>query len=547
SRTIQRFPHHGIGFIRLHHPETFLTFPELEQKALSYLTGLQDMGITAGDRVILSLGKNEEIIPVLWACFIGGIIPALLQPPVTFTETNPAAEKAEKVFSILGNPWVILSHDHAGKWNTGRIPARYQVDVTRLAGDPDRALRCLPDTDSLALIQFSSGSTGDPKGVLLSHRNILVNTADIIHGIALEPADIAVNWMPLYHDMGLIGFHITPVRVGVNQYFIDPIDFIKQPALWPDTMTGKRCTITACPNFGQMLMNRHLSRRSGQAWDLSAVRILFNGAEPISVSTMHIFLSGMARFGLNPKAMFPAYGLAEASLAVTFPERGKGAVIRRFKREELLRGQAIETPENGSDVNSVELVDLGHSLPNTSLMVADSRNHPVHEGRVGNILVKGENCSRGYYGQPVSGPGSQTGGWLITGDLGFIHRGSLFITGRKKDIIFINGANFYAHDLEGVVFKSDPSLEGKLVMAGFFDEQEGRDRLLIFVSGLSSKNAALTCKAIRAGLSASVGLSPDTFILIRSADIPRTSSGKIQRYKMTERYARGGFETVLRI
>ena len=222
---------------------------------------MQARGLKKGDKVILSLEKSEEIIPVLWGCFIGGIIPALLQPPVTFTSYNPAAEKTEKVFRLLGDSCIILSHEHAGNWQSSQIPAEVLIDVAGLPGEIENAIRADVLPDDLALIQFSSGSTGDPKGVMLSHRNIIINVTDIIRGIALEPDDISVNWMPLYHDMGLIGFHITPVFVGVNQYFIDPVDFVKNPAIWLETMSRLKCSISACPNFGQLLVTRTLAER----------------------------------------------------------------------------------------------------------------------------------------------------------------------------------------------------------------------------------------------------------------------------------------------
>jgi acyl-CoA synthetase (AMP-forming)/AMP-acid ligase II len=535
-----RYPAHGIGFIRAGGAEKFFTFSEIETQSLSMLAGMQARGLKQGDLVILSLEKSEEIIPVLWGCFIGGIIPALLQPPVTFSEYNPAAEKIEKVFRVLDGPPVILSHDHAGNWQTSHIPAHLQIDASQLAGDPLRAQRAQLSESDIALIQFSSGSTGDPKGVMLSHHNIIINTSDIIHGIALESMDISVNWMPLYHDMGLIGFHITPVFAGVTQYFIDPVDFVKNPAIWLEAMSRKKCTITACPNFGQLVVNRYLNRKMAKQWDLSHVRILFNGAEPISVNAMRAFLDGLSSVHLNPLAMFPAYGLAEATLAVTFPARFTGAEVRSFNRMELLKNGRV-TEINNDDPNAIELVNLGTALDHCTLMVADSRYDPVNDGSVGNILVKGDNVSRGYYGKTRSSSRLFHGEWLITGDLGFIYRGGLYITGRSKDIIFINGINYYAHDLETIALKVDGAVSGKIVIAGDFDETEGRDKLLVFMVGQDNDTTRVLCNQLRNHLSALIGITTEIFIPIRSADIPRTSSGKIQRYKLVERYRQGHF------
>jgi acyl-CoA synthetase (AMP-forming)/AMP-acid ligase II len=539
-RVADDFPDHGIGYVHPNCSIRFSTFPEVLHEALSRLAAMQAMGLKKGDKVILSLGKSEEIIPVLWACFIGGIIPALLQPPVSFTEYNPAAEKAEKVFQQLGHPHVILSHEHAGNWRSSHIASDLLIDVAGLSGDAGLAIPAEPDSADLALIQFSSGSTGDPKGVMLTHYNIIINIADIIKGIAIKPEDILVCWMPLYHDMGLVGFHITPVFAGATQYFIDPVDFVKNPFLWLDTMSWQKCTITACPNFGQLIVNRYLGRKIPHNWDLSHLRILFNAAEPISVATMRTFLDGLRPFQLNPVAMFPAYGLAEATLAVTFPDPLLEAEITAFRREELIcEGIAIEA--SPADTNIIELVNLGRSLDHCRVMVADDQYQPVNSGVVGHVLVKGENMTSGYYGNPDDSAAVFTGDWLLTGDLGFLFRGDLYITGRSKDIIFINGINYYAHDLETIALQLDGLTYGKLVITGCFDESEGRDRLLIFLVGAGNEATHTLCRRIKNHFSTIIGLTTETFIPVRSNDIPHTSSGKIQRYKLVDRYRKGDF------
>ncbi|MCX6305104.1 MAG: AMP-binding protein [Bacteroidetes bacterium] len=538
------FPLNGIGFVNANRSVGFITFPGLELKALSMLAGMQAKGLNKGDMVILSLEKSEEIIPVLWGCFIGGIIPALLQPPVTFTEYNPAAEKTEKVFHLLGHPHVILSHEHGENWRSSHIPAALLIDVAGLPEDAALAKRVSLDPSDTALIQFSSGSTGDPKGVMLTHSNIIANTTDIIRGIALTANDVSVNWMPLYHDMGLIGFHITPVFAGVTQYFIDPVDFVKNPSLWLDVMSQEKCTITACPNFGQLLVTRYLGRRAAREWDLSRVRILFNGAEPISVATMRTFLDGLSPFKLNPVAMFPAYGLAEATLAVTFPDRLKEAEVKAFRRAKLIgEGLAVEAGEG--EANIIELVNLGRNLDHCRVMVADDHHQPSGAGIVGNVLVTGKNITPGYYGSPEVTASVFDGEWLLTGDLGFLYAGDLYITGRSKDIIFINGINYYAHDLETIALKLEKIAIGKIVIAGYFDDVEGRDKLLIFLVGADNEATRDLCREIRNHFSAVIGLSTETFILVRSGDIPRTSSGKIQRYKMVDRYRNGGFSNII--
>lgn len=546
DEAVAQFPQSGINYVRADKTIRHEPYPELKQHALSLLAALQERGIGKGDPVILSLDLNEEIIPVLWACFYGGIVPALLQPPNTFTEYNPAAEKAVKVYHRLGTPHVILSHSHYESWFSANIPQNRLIDVAGLSGNAGDARPAMLQPEDLALIQFSSGSTGDPKGVMLSHRNILINTEDITRGIHIVPEDVSVSWMPLFHDMGLIGFHFAPVYNGANHFTIETIDFVKNPSLWLDMMSEQRANITGCPNFGQALVNRYLGRKKGAAWNLEAVRIIFNGAEPISVPTMNEFVDGLAPHGLNPVAMFPAYGMAEATLAITFSDPLSRVDVVRFRRLPILHEGVARLAAN-EDSNAIELVNLGKPLDHCSIRVVNESGEIVPESMLGNVEVKGENVTSGYYGDPARSVQAIHDGWLKTGDLGFIHQGDLFITGRSKDIIFINGANYYAHDLETIAMQVEEVNFGKLVVAGYFDETDGHDKLLVFLVGADNESTLLLFKQLKQKFLSTIGLTVNTFIPIKSNEIPRTSSGKIQRFKMVDRFLKGEFLKVINL
>lgn len=507
------------------------------------LRGMQHLGIEQGDRVILSLETSQETILAIWACFLGGIVPALLQPSLSFSAYNPAAEKAEKVFHILDHPHVIVSHAHYSNWVQSSIPEERLVDQSLLFADSGIPAVHQINPDAVALIQFSSGSTGDPKGVMLTHRNVISNMVDIIEGIQLTHGDVSVSWMPLYHDMGLIGFHITPTMVGCQQFFVDPVDFVKNPSLWLDHLSEQQCNITGCPNFGQALVNRYIGRKKNPDWDFSSVRVIFNGAEPISTRTMRDFLTNLSEFGLQPASMFPAYGLAEATLAVTFAPLDQEADVVRFQRIPLIRdGLAIEATQE--DENVVELVNLGNQLTHCTIRVVGDDGNEVPESTIGSVHVRGDHVASGYFRNLEATAQTFVGGWLHTGDLGFKYKGDLFIMGRLKDVIFINGINFYAHDLEHVALSLEETESTKLVIAAYFDEKEGRDKLLIFLVGSDNEETRATFVRIRNHLKNTLGLHPDTFIPIRSNDIPRTSSGKIQRYKMVNRFLQGEFNVI---
>jgi acyl-CoA synthetase (AMP-forming)/AMP-acid ligase II len=243
-------------------------------------------------------------------------------------------------------------------------------------------------------------------------------------------------------------------------------------------------------------------------------------------------------------AMFPAYGLAEATLAVTFPDRLLETEIKTFHRQTLLKeGLAVETGPD--DATGIDLVNLGTQIDHCEMKVTDDVDQPVADCRVGNILVRGRNVTRGYFGNPEKTAASFTGDWLQTGDLGFLFKGNLFITGRSKDIIFINGINYYAHDLETIAMQMDGVTHGKIVIAGSFDENEGRDKLMVFVVGGNNEDTRNLCQQLKNHFANKIGLTTDLFIPVRSADIPRTSSGKLQRYKMVERYLKGHFPNII--
>lgn len=541
--TAANFPEKGIGFIQPDKSIRFLTYSGLLNNSLRVLKGIQDHGVTSGERIILSLETTEETITTIWALFLGGMIPALLQSPLTFSEYNPAVEKTERIFQILDHPYMIISHTHSIHWMQSRIPESNLIDLSGVISGS--GFPAIPEIcpDDLALIQFSSGSTGDPKGIMLSHRNILANISDIIEGIRLVHEDVSVSWMPLYHDMGLIGFHITPTFVGCQQYFVDPVDFVKNPSLWLDNLNNKRCNITGCPNFGQALVNRYMTRKTNPDWNFSSIRVIFNGAEPISTGTMREFLTGLGRFGLNPASMFPAYGLAEATLAVTFAPLEREAEVVRFRRVPLIRDGIAKLAEPG-DRDTMELVNLGRPLTNCSLRIMGEDGKETPDETIGSVQVQGNNVSSGYYRNPEATGQTFANGWLHTGDLGFRYNGDLFIVGRLKDVIFINGINFYAHDLEVVASSVEGISSGKLVIAACFNENEGRDKLLIFLVGSDNEATRESFQQIRIHLKNTLGLHPDTFIPIKSSDIPRTSSGKIQRYKMVNRFLQGEFKVV---
>jgi acyl-CoA synthetase (AMP-forming)/AMP-acid ligase II len=534
-------PEKGVGFVQPDGSIKFLTYVRLKNDALKYAASLQAKGLQKGSKVMIALSGNEEIVTAVWACFMAGIIPTILQPPLSFTEFNQPAQKIANVRKILENPYLILNEDLPGVLANLSIPASNIIYINELKTieavfDPVEII----NTD-LAFIQFSSGSTGDPKGIMLSHENILTNNNAIGNGLELHHEDITVNWMPLYHDMGFIGFHLTPVFACSSHYIIEPSDFVKRPAIWLDVMDAVRCSITGCPNFGQALVLRYLKNRNPGTWDFSHLKAVINGAEPISTRIMSEFLAVLSPNKLKKAAMMPAYGMAEATLAITFFDLWKEPVITNFHRTKLLR-EGVAVPETINHHEMLELVSVGKALDDIAISIVSEEGTDVDEQHVGNIRIRGKSVTSGYYNNPAETAASFTDGWLNTGDKGFFHKGELYITGRVKDIIFVHGRNLYAHDLENLASKHADIPYGKVIVGGVFDQKKGKDLVILFLVGSPNQALCNQFLDLKKFFRDTHGISIDVFVPVRSNQVPKTSSGKIQRYKLIEDYQNGVFD-----
>ncbi len=541
---VESFPDKGIGFVQSEGNMKFLTYKELLSEAKEILGGLQSRGLTQKDKVMIVMSRNEDIVPVLWACFLGGMVPTILQPPVSFTEFNQPARKIENVYRILQHPRIILSADLMNSFKSEVISTQDILDAGNLKNQNREAfLTNILETD-IAFIQFSSGSTGDPKGIVLTHKNILTNIAAICVGLDVYDNDVYSSWMPIYHDMGLFGYHFCPLFAQNNHYLIDPVNFVKKPSLWLDVMEEVKCTITGCPNFGQALLLRYLKNRESKKWDLSSLKAIVNGAEPISPRIMYDFLNSLSDHKLKKESMIPAYGMAESTLAITLSELFKVPVTTPFNRTILQKqGKAVVEKNVVSEV--IELVSVGKPLNDVEIRVVSEKGDPLADNLEGQIQIKGAGITSGYYNNPEETHRSFNNTWFNTGDKGFIFNGNLYVTGRIKDIIFVRGQNLYAHDLESLACKYSGITYGKIIMGGLFDSRKGYDQILVFLVGSPNQETCQTFTQLRNFFRDTYGLTIDIFIPIRSNQVPKTSSGKIQRYKLISSYQNGEFDNVI--
>ncbi|HEY3850428.1 MAG TPA: non-ribosomal peptide synthetase, partial [Steroidobacteraceae bacterium] len=398
-----------------------------------------------------------------------------------------------------------------------------------------------PDPSELAFIQFSSGSTSEPKGVMLTHGNLTANIAGATVIGRYSEQDVSLSWMPLTHDMGLIGFYLV---LFTNRSHINlmPTDlFVRRPLLWMQTAARKRVTLTCSPNFGYRHFLKVLGDRKLEGTDLSSIRAIYNGAEPISVPLCNEFIQALAYTGLRKSAMYPVYGLAEACLAVAFPEPGTDYRWIRVNRHKLGLGSAVEiNPVDARDV--IELMSVGGSLPNMEIRIADDARAPVPAGQVGHILIRGPNVTQGYVGDPeATALALDADGWLDTGDLGVMHEGMLYIAGRSKEIIFVNGQNYYPYDLENIAQRA-PGLDlNKVVAAGVAKPGAQGEELMVFVlhrGGLEEFVA--TANAVSRLIGEHTGIEVAQVIPVKR--IPKTTSGKVQRHLLEKSFVDGEYD-----
>ncbi|HVO45406.1 MAG TPA: non-ribosomal peptide synthetase [Steroidobacteraceae bacterium] len=527
-----------------------VSYAELHERALGILYHLQRIGARRGDKLILFLNNNEQFIDAFWAAILGGIIPV----PVALGISDEHRHKLLRIARKLGQPYIYTERRsldrigsfaaQAGETETfDKLRARAFLvddldDISR-AGKPIKAA-----PDDTAFIQFSSGSTSEPKGVVLTHGNIIANCRGTIEATGLCEQDVSLSWMPLTHDMGLIGFHIFMFASGVHAHLMPTELFVRRPLLWLSFASRIRASILCSPNFGYKHYLKVLGDRPLDGVDLSRVRLIFNGAEPISVQLCREFLARLAPTGLKANAMFPVYGLAEASLAVSFPPVGAPLRTVSLHRHRMNVGDPVEQVASG-ERDSVELVSEGKSIPYCHVRIAGDDDQPLPDGRIGHVHMSGENVTRGYFENPEANAQSFTADkWLRTGDLGVIHGGDLYITGRAKEIIFVNGQNYYPHDLENIAQRAAGLDLGKVVAAGVRPRGAETEQLVVFVLHRGGVEDFLpTATEVSRLINEQAGLEVAEVVPVKR--IPKTTSGKIQRHLLEESYIAGEFNEEL--
>lgn len=513
--------------------EHTVTFAGLRDDALRVAGGLHAAGLEPGTPVPLLAGLGEDFQPMFWGALAAGLVPVPLAPE---------ARRAGPVWEFLGKPAVLV--DDATEDLLAEFPG--PVRALRLGelreGRPPHELPARAPHD-LAFLQFSSGSTGAPKGVELTHEAVLANLRQIRTAMAITSDDVVATWMPYFHDMGLIGTHLVPMAAGLKQIRLEPLTFAKHPALWLETVARHRATLLSAANFALALAVRRVPDGGWAGLDLSSVRLMLVGAEPIAPRVWREFTARASAAGLAATAMLPVYGLAEATLAVTVPPLGEVAAPLRLDRKALSRGRAVLV-RPGPD--AVEFMDVGRPVPDCRVRVTDGAGGPLGEGRVGHVEVRGPQVARGYHRTPEASAAAFSEGWLRTGDLGFLHDGRLCVTGRHKDVVFAGGRTFHAPDLEETAAATPGLPEGTVAAIGSPDPETGGDRVVVFVQwarpALAKALPVLDAAATR--VRETLGHDDVRVLPLPPGAFPRTTSGKLRRALMRDRFEAGAYTAV---
>jgi len=540
----------SVTYVEGENNERRVSYKDVHARALGILHHLQAAGARRGDKMIIFLNNNEQFMDGFWAAICGGIVPV----PLAVGISDEHRHKLLRVARKLGNP--LLYTDAKNLERLGLLAAQVgeselfaqlkaRVFLVESITDISKAGKLeRPSQSDLAFIQFSSGSTSEPKGVMLTHGNLVANIQGATDVGKYNDQDVSLSWMPLTHDMGLIGFFLMQFANRVHVNLMPTELFVRRPLLWLQTAAKKRVTITCSPNFGYRHFLKVLGERRLENTDLSSIRSIYNGAEPISVSLCNEFLNTLAYTGLKRHAMYPVYGLAEACLAVTFPRLGADLRWIRANRHRLRVGSPIElNPPEARD--ALEVMCVGHIVPNTELLIADDARAALADETVGHILIRGPSVTRGYYGDPeATAAAIDADGWVDTGDLGVIHEAALYIVGRAKEIIFVNGQNYYPYDLENIAQRA-PGLDlNKVVAAGVATPGSQGEELVLFVLHRGSTAEFVpTANAVSRLINEHTGL--EVAQVIPTKRIPKTTSGKVQRHLLEQAYLDGEFDAEL--
>jgi fatty-acyl-CoA synthase len=539
----------GFVFVRPDASERFCSFADIHAEATRRGAHFAARGLKKGDRVALVIPEGDEFVLAFLGAVMAGLVPVPMYPQLTFKNVDAYHETVAHITRASGAKLLLTTtatrqfvEPVLGKVDT----LRSIMTVDELASPAPAPLNVTIEPSDLAFFQFTSGSTSRPKGVMVTHQNLSANSkAFMIDGLGKDSSvDKGVSWLPLYHDMGLIGFVIGPLFTDIPVVFLPTASFVRAPRLWLDTIHKHRGSITYAPNFAYALVAKRLKDKDVAGLDLSCMRITGCGAEPIQAKTLRDFAAKLAPAGFDPKSYIASYGMAEATLAITFAPHGTGMRSDRVDPASVQARIAKPVATGGQ-----EIVSCGRPFPGHEVAVLGESGEHLGERQIGELITRGPSITAGYYQEPELTAAAFKDGWLHTGDLGYVADGEVYVCGRVKDIIIIRGRNFYPQDIEWVVSELPGIRRGNVVAFGVSvnaegkasgDPADGEEHLVVCAEAFQADAAGLI-EAITTAVTGALGLSVHTVKIVPQGALPRTSSGKAQRRKAKQMFLDGSF------
>lgn len=501
-------------------------------------------GVRRGDTIAIMLPTGIDFLHAFMGVQAAGAVAVPLYPP---WRLDRIGEYLLRQSRILANAEcrVLISMREAvplARMLRGGAPALHTIktaEALRSAAEP--VTETLGSRGEPALIQYTSGSTGNPKGVLLTHANLLANIRAIAAGLELRGTDVGVSWLPLYHDMGLIGSWLCTLVYGIPLALMSPLLFLARPDRWLWAIHERRATLSAAPNFAYELCARKVRDEAIEGLDLSSWRCALNGSEPVSLGTVDRFARRFERYGFRSEALMPVYGLAESAVALSFPPVGRAPHIDRVAREPFERsGRAVAVA--AGDAAALDFVSVGRALPEHEIRLVGEHGADVPERTVGRLVFRGPSCMTSYYRSPdaTARVTFQTG-WLESGDLAYRADGELYITGREKDLIIKGGRNLVPQEVEDISAAVAGIRRGCVAAFGLAEERSGTERLIVLAESrvTSDDERARLARDVTAGVAAALGVPPDDVRVVPPGTVPKTPSGKIRRGAARELYVAG--------
>ena len=527
----------GVTFV-VGGAEDAVSWRELHEQAKGYAAALQAHGVRPGNHVALLSPTTRPLVTAIQGTWLAGATIVVLPLPMRLSSIEEFVAQTRRRIRHADARLVVVDPELASfvSPEPGDPPMVGFDDLA--AGDAARWVRPPDDPDRLAILQFTSGSTSDPKGVMLPDRVLCANLDAVAEAAGLDPdEDVLVSWLPLYHDMGLVGLLTLPMSTGARLVLGAPQDFTAKPARWMEWVSTYGGTATAGPNFSWVLATRALDRR--EPLDLSRLRVALNGAEPIDPDQVEAFVAAGRRHGLRPEAVFPAFGMAEVAIGGTFPAPLSGMVTDCVDRR-VLETERYAAPTDPGVEGSRRLPLLGRPVPGLEIRVVDpDTGVPLREREVGELEIRGTSITPGYYRRPDANAELFRDGWLRTGDLSYLLDGQLVVCGRIKDVIIVGGRNLFPEDVERAVGRLEGVRAGNVIAFGV-EGDRGRESLVVVAESRAvDDDLAAVRRLVAERVRDAVGVPAKDIVLVAPGTLPKTSSGKLQR-SLCKRYYRDG-------